>query len=176
MLEFFQTCCFLSVFWIILTAIFGELLDGIGDADMSGLTMGINFSSRSFLFGVVMFSSFGWMMLENETSLSSSVVLVIAIVIGGLSALLFERLIIRSLKKIQSTSSVNESSLVGYEAELTEPTSIKQFGKARVVINGNTLNFATKGTNEEVIPRGTIVTILEINSGMITIEPKNNGK
>ena len=115
-------------------------------------------------------------MLENETSVSNSVVLVIAIVIGGLSALLFERLIIRSLKKIQSTSSVNESSLVGCKAELTEPTSIKQFGKARVVINGNTLNFATKGTNEEVIPRGTIVTILEINSGMITIEPKNNGK
>ena len=143
---------------------------------MSGLTMGINFSSRSFLFGVVMFSSFGWMMLENETSVSNSVVLVIAIIIGGLSALLFECLIIRSLKKIQSTSSVNESSLVGCEAELTEPTSVRQFGKARVVINGNTLNFATKGKSEEVIRKGTIVTVLSIENGILTVEPKNNEK
>lgn len=171
MLEFYQTCCLLSIFWIVLTMIFGELLDGIGDADLDGLTLGINFSSRSFLFGVVIFGSCGWMLMENA-SLSNRLIFFISLVIGGLCAWFFEKFIVQTLNKLQSTSSVKESELIGLEAELTEPTSNKQSGKARLVINGNTLDFPAKGTSEDVLPRGTIVTILDLSKGFIIVELK----
>lgn len=171
MLEFYQTCCLLSVFWVVLTVIFGELLDGIGDADLDGLTLGIHFSSRSFLFWIVMFGSCGWMLTE-KTSLSNLLIFFISLVVGGLCGWFFEKFIIQGLKKLQSTSSVKESELIGLEAELTEPTSNNQSGKARVVINGNTLDFPAKGISDDVLPRGTIVTILDLSKGFVIVEPK----
>ncbi|MDO4924896.1 MAG: hypothetical protein Q3980_04440 [Turicibacter sp.] len=171
MLEFFQTCCLMSALWVILTLIFGELLDGIGDFDLNGLTLGINLSSRSFLFGTTLFGSCGWTLTE-QTSLPMFVIFFISLVVGLCGICFFEQCILRSLKKLQSTSSVSEQDLIGLEAKLIESTSIKKFGKVRLVVNGNMLEFATKGISEDIIPKGTIVTVLKIEKGLMIVGKK----
>lgn len=176
MLDFFQACYLLSITWIALTFIFGELLDGIGDFDLDGLTLGVSFSSRSFLFGLVIFGVTGATLIERDLIKSSGLVMVIAALLGLIGGVFFEFVIIRPIKKMQSTSSVDENSLVGHEAELIEAASSKQIGKARLVINGNTLNFAARADSGEVIPKGTAVEILEISKGFVLVKPKKEKK
>ncbi|HAX71908.1 MAG TPA: hypothetical protein DCY20_00130 [Firmicutes bacterium] len=169
MLLFYQLCFFCSFFWIIATMVLGEVLDGLGDGDLDGLTLGFNFSTRSVIFGILLFGGFGWL-TTNETQLSVVAIIICGLIIGLVGCAIFEYGVIKPLKRAQSTSSVKEEELVGKLATIIEPTSATQFGKANVVINGNTLTYSTKTERKEKINRGTSVKILGINSGFLLVD------
>lgn len=171
MLLLYQFCFYFALFLVVLTAIFGEILDGVGDADLDGLSLGHSWSTRSLLASLLCFGAGGWI-LSLASPLSTIPIVLLSLLLAFVGGSLIEFGVLRPLRKSQSTSSVSEDDLIGLDAVVIESLSNTQYGKIDILTHGNTLTYAAIGIGDEKIPQESRVIVVSITQGIATVKQK----
>lgn len=165
MLTVFQVCFFVGVTLIVLSLIFGTVLDVFG---MEGLDLGIDFLGNAIfipisptlivLFSTV-FGGIGWILTDYVKFLPLFLEILIAVISGLFVSTMIQVFVLAPLKKAQNTSTPDAKELVGLNAVVSETIFKGGFGEIRYVINGNSYVSPAKSTNGEEIKTGKDVAI-----------------
>ena len=165
-----------SALWVVVTFIFGEALDGIGEADLDGLTFGHAWSIRSILVGILGFGVAG-LLLTREMEWQTEFILGIAILIGILSGVSLEFLCIRPLKRLQSTSIVSEANYSGLEATVLDPIHSEVIGRILLVHRGMSLTYGAKPlSSNDRFESGSTVIIHHIDGSLAFVVAKTESE
>ncbi len=99
-------------------------------------------------------------------------VLVIAGALGAglLAGYLLYRFVIVPLYKAQNTSAVSVRYLRGVTGKMTLGTEGRNFGKVSYVVNGNTMTSPALSWNEEKIPAGKTVVVVDIKKNTFYVK------
>lgn len=168
MLMFYQSCFWFGCLWIIITAVLGELLDGIGDSDLDGFSCLTWLSPKLISIFLLIGGLVGWQLSEQATW-NKEWVLVCAIVSGILVCSFFEFCIFRVIKRAQSTSCISMNDLIGEKAKVTLRIKPNQLGKIMLIHKGDRHDF-TAQSNNNCLQAGDFVRIIAFNGPIACVE------
>lgn len=137
--------------------------DGSDTMDMGN---GINLFSMKNL--INFFMGFGWSGICLKDSISSPVLLTLAsVVIGGLFVVMFMYIFIKT-RKLEHNGTMNINDCLNRTAQvyLRIPAGGEGKGKVQISLNGSAQEFDAI-TDEDEIPSGTTVKIIEVLEGEI---------
>lgn len=144
------SCTFLYI-------LFGDVADGALE--------GIPFLDPATILAFISFTSATGYILEKFTSLTSWIVLIIALLIGSFAALLVYYLLLVPLRSAEVSLVYTEESLEGKLAKVITPIPLNGFGEIIIeTINGVIAKRAASFKGEE-IPYDQTVLIIEIRDG-----------
>ena len=164
MLTVFQVCLFVGIGLMLLSLIFGNLVEVIGidglDLDFdSGLSLFSPISPILLILFVTVYGGVGWLLLDVFPAWGLFIIQLIALASGILISTLMNLLVIRPLKKAQNTSTPDAEELIGIQATVTETILEGGFGEISYVINGNSYTSPAKGIHGEYYKAGQEVVI-----------------
>jgi membrane protein implicated in regulation of membrane protease activity len=171
MQTFFYICFGVGVGYTIIAFIIGEALD-IFDFD-TDLDMDASVSPLKPSVAAAFLTVFGGVgvIFVNRSGLWVS--LMIAAALGALSAFAMYRFVIVPLHRAQNTSAVEQQSLVGLAAAVTEMIPQGGYGKITYHVNGNTYSSPAKAEDGGGIARNEKVQIIYIQKNTYYVR-KNN--
>ncbi len=144
------SCTFLYI-------LFGDVADGALE--------GIPFLDPATILAFISFTSATGYILEKFTSLTSWIVLIIALLIGSFAALLVYYLLLVPLRSAEVSLVYTEESLEGKLAKVITPIPLNGFGEIIIdTINGVIAKRAASFKGEE-IPYDQTVLIIEVRDG-----------
>lgn len=188
LLELFnEQTTLMQVFWgsaIISTAIMliQTILALIGMSDLDfeiGADGGLDDCSGADLFTVKnivnFFVGFGWAGISFRLLVENDWLLIFLSSLVGIAMVLIFILIFKQLMKLESNSAVGAEACVGREADvyLRIPANRSGKGKIQLSINGAAREFDAITDCDEIIPSGSVVTVLEL-VGKSTLLVKRN--
>ncbi|NLP34389.1 MAG: hypothetical protein GX359_04240 [Clostridiales bacterium] len=165
MLTLFQVCFFVGLGFILLSFIFGNLLEIAGfdgldlDFDAFGVDLFLPFNPTLIMLFAIVFGGTGWILLITYPTMVIIFNLLISIASGGIVCSLVHFLVVKPLRKAQNTSSPSKDELIGVRATVSETIIAGGFGEIRYVVNGNSFSSPAKATNGEEIKAGEDVAI-----------------
>lgn len=165
MLTIFQVCFFVGIALIVLSLIFGSVLDAFGlegldlDIDFLGNSIFIPINTTLFVLFLAVFGGIGWILTDYVIFLPVFLDVFIAVSSGLFVSILVHLLVLAPLKRAQNTSAPDAKELVGLNAMVSETIFKNGFGEIRYVINGNSFVSPAKSTNGEEIKSGKDVAI-----------------
>lgn len=172
--DIYFVCFLIATLWVILTFLFGEVLDGIDDMDLDGVTLGHAWSTRSLLMGLLMFGLSGWL-ISRQTEWHSLSIFGLALGIGTMMATMLEFWCLRPLRRLQSTSIASTDDFIGLEATVMEPIGLGRTGRIMLVHRGMSLTYGAQAISEELtLKRGDLVVVMAIEEGIAKVKPKIN--
>lgn len=144
------SCTFLYI-------LFGDVADGALE--------GIPFLDPATILAFISFTSATGYILEKFTSMSSRIVLIIALLIGSFAALLVYYLLLVPLRSAEVSLVYTEESLEGKLAKVITPIPLNGFGEIIIeTINGVIAKRAASFKDDE-IPYDKTVLIIEVRDG-----------
>lgn len=164
-LTIFQVCFFVGVALIVLSLIFGTILDAFG---MEGLDLDLNFLGNSIFIPInitlivlflTVFGGIGWILTDYVIVLPVFLEVSIATFSGLFVGSIIHHLVLAPLKRAQNTSAPDAKELVGLNALVSETIYKDGFGEIRYVINGNSYVSPAKSTSGIEIKSGKDVAI-----------------
>lgn len=168
MLVFYQNCFWFACLWIIITALLGEILDGIGDSDLGGFSFMTWLSPKLFSIFLLIGGLMGWK-LSERTAWSNEWILLTALISAILVCCFFEFCIFRVLKKAQSTSCVSREELIGETAKVTLRILPNKLGKVTLIHKRDRHDF-TAQSNLDSFQVGDLVQIVAFNGPIACVE------
>lgn len=165
MLLVFQVFFIVGITLTFISFIFGSLFDfmGIDGIDLDLGSFSIDFflplSPSLYLLFATIFGGSGMILMGMEYQLPSILIIFAAFVMGVISMILLNQLVIKPLKRAQNTSIPDAEELIGLQATVTEKIISKGFGEITYVIHGNSFTSPSKSVNEEEIKVGSKVAI-----------------
>lgn len=168
MLVFYQNCFWFGCLWIIITALLGEVLDGIGDSNLEGFSFISGLSPKLISIFLLIGGLMGWQ-LSEQTTWSNEWILLVALISGVLVCCLFEFCIFRVIKKAQSTSCVSREELIGETATVTLRILPNRLGKITLIHKEDRHDF-TAQSNLDSFQVGDLVQIVEFNGPIACVE------
>lgn len=165
----FSVCLGVGVGYTVISFLMGNLLsigDFGGDTDVGTLSPLKPAPVAAFLTvfggtGLIFFHSFGIIISA-----------VVATMLGISTSFIIHRFILIPLHKAQNTSTVEQQSLIGHVATVTEKIFEGGYGKITYYANGNTLSAPAKSEAGDEISTGTYVEILHIEENTYYVKPK----
>jgi hypothetical protein len=170
MLTFFQVCFFVGIGLILISFIFGNLLEIVGfdglDLDFAifGLNLFLPLNPTLLMLFSAAFGGTGWILILIFPTMGMLLVFLISTVVGIGAANFVNILVLKPLKKAQNTSTPAKNELVGVQATVSETILAGGFGEIRYVVNGNSYTSPAKATNGEEIKAGKEVAICWIKN------------
>lgn len=168
MLVFYQNCFWFSCLWIIITALLGEVLDGIGDSNLEGFSFMSGLSPKLISIFLLIGGLIGWQ-LSERTGWNNEWILLVSLISGVLVCCFFEFCIFRAIKKAQSTSCVSKEELVDETATVTLRILPNRLGKITLIYKNNRHDF-TAQSNLDSFQVGDLVQIVEFNGPIACVE------
>lgn len=165
MLTLFQVCFFVGLGLILISFIFGNLLDIVGfdgldlDFDFLGIDLFLPFNPTFIMLFILVFGGMGWILLVTFPALAILFNLLISFVTGVLACMLIHFFVLKPLKKAQNTSAPSREELIGIPATVSETIRAGGFGEIRYVVNGNSFTSPAKATDGREIKAGEDVAI-----------------
>lgn len=109
---------------------------------------------------------------NNLTTLSPIVGLMISAISGvALSGFIF-LVYTRVLMEAQGSSQVESGELIGITAEVITPIPPGKIGEVVIVVRGARIRHAARSFDEQAIPRGTLVEVVEEAGSVVIVKPK----
>lgn len=168
MLMFYQSCFWFGCLWIIITAVLGEILDGIGDLDLDGFSFMTCLSPKLISIFLLIGGLIGWQ-LSEQTTWNKAGVLLCATASGLLVCCFFEFCIFRVIKKAQSTSCISLNDLIGETAKVTLRIQPNQLGKIMLIHKENRHDFTAQSDGAS-FQAGDSVRIIAFNGPIACVE------
>ncbi len=165
MLTVFQVCFMVGVALIVLSLIFGTVLDAFGmegldlDIDFLGNSIFIPISPTLLILFLTVFGGVGWILTDYIVFLPGFLEILIAVMAGLFVSMFIHILVLHPLKKAQNTSTPDAKELVGLNAVVSETIFKDGFGEIRYVVNGNSYISPAKSTTGAEIIIGKEVAI-----------------
>lgn len=156
MLTIFQVCFFSGTGLIVISLVFGNLLEFAG---IEGLDLELPISPTLFVLFTTIFGGVGWLLTEHFIYIPMSLTILAAVVTGIFICYLMNHLVILPLRKAQNTSTPELDELIGVKAIVTETIGPNGFGEISYVVNGNSYTSPAKATNNNEIKSGKEVAI-----------------
>jgi membrane protein implicated in regulation of membrane protease activity len=170
MLTFFQVCFFVGIGLILISFIFGNLLEILGfdgldlDFTIFGINLFLPLNPTLLMLFSAAFGGMGWILILIFPAMGIPLVILISAAVGIGAASLVHFLVLKPLKKAQNTSTPAKDELVGVMATVSETILAGGFGEIRYVVNGNSYTSPAKATNKEEIKAGKEVVICWIKN------------
>jgi len=169
-MEFLFTVCLgVGVGYTIISFLMGNLLsigDFSGDTNVGTVSPLRPAPIAAFL------TVFGGMGLIFSDSFGSIIAIIVASMLGVLTSFIIHRFILIPLHRAQNTSTVEQQSLIGHVATVSEKIFEGGYGKITYYVNGNTLSAPAKSESGGEISTGTHVEILHIEENTYYVKPK----
>jgi membrane protein implicated in regulation of membrane protease activity len=165
LLTLFQVCFFVGLGFILISFIFGNLLDIVGfdgldlDIDVLGVDLFLPFNPTLIMLFCLVFGGMGWILLITFPAMVILFNLLISIISGVLACMLVHFLVLKPLKNAQNTSAPSMEELIGVQATVSETIKAGGFGEIRYVVNGNSFTSPAKATDGREIKAGEDVAI-----------------
>lgn len=165
MLTLFQVCFFVGLGLILISFVFGNLLDITGfdgldfDFAIFGVDLFLPLNPTLIMLFAIVFGGMGWILLISFPAMAILFNLLISIASGVLACSLVHFLILKPLRKAQNTSAPTKEELIGIRATVSETILAGGFGEIRYVVKGNSFTAPAKSTNGEEIKAGKDVAI-----------------
>ncbi|MDF2611403.1 MAG: hypothetical protein K0R92_2877 [Lachnospiraceae bacterium] len=156
MLTIFQVCFLAGTGLIIISLVFGNLLEFSG---IEGFDLELPISPILFVLFVTVFGGVGWLLTECFLFIPVILSIIAAAITGIFICYFVNHLVILPLKRAQNTSTPDAEELLGVKATVTETIAIGGYGEISYVINGNSYTSPAKATNNSEIKAGKEVAI-----------------
>ncbi len=164
----FEICFFVGIGLTLVSLITGQFSDIFGVDGFDIGDIGIDFllplSPMIYVLFCTVFGGTGLILLKVCPSLSSIIILVIAIFTGIIISTGFYRGIIIPLKKAQNTSAPAQEELIGVLAKVQESIPENGYGEISYVVNGNSYIAPARTTDGHKVQKGCEVTICWIEN------------
>jgi len=163
----FAVCFIVGAGFVVITAIFGEVL-GVID---SGLSTGVApFKPVLLALFLTVFGGLGliFQMFFADVWIAAGLAALAGLVIAYA---LYRHVIVR-LMKWQNTSAHEKQSLIGHQAKISESIPQGGFGKITFTVNDNIVSAPAKSETGEEIKRGEAIEIVYIDKNTYYVRKK----
>ncbi|SHG93449.1 NfeD family protein [Virgibacillus chiguensis] len=147
----------------IIYMLFGDVLEGIGEV--------IPIANPILILAFVTFFSATGYLLETLTSLSSLIIIFIAMLIAFILDTLLNVFILGPLASAEESLGYTEESLIGRVGKIIIPVPADGYGEVVIESKSGRISKPVTAYHNQPIPEGTEVLILDIKGGVLYAEP-----
>lgn len=136
-----------------------------------GVAEGIPFIDPAVLLSFITVTAAGGYLLELFTSLSHLIVILLAAVISSIITALLYFFFLVPLRSAEVSLAYTEQSLAGQTGKVITPIPIDGFGEIIIEMASGTVNKRAASYNQQEIPYGQQVLIIEVMDGTVYVQP-----
>lgn len=176
MFKIFQVCFWTGTIFAVTGFVFGQLFDFLGidgdidvDGDFFGLTV-FPLKPVTIAAFVTVFGGVGMILLNRGFGVIAA--FIIALSVGFAVAFMIFRFIIVPLHKLQYTSAISQSELIGKSAVVKVGIKDNGFGRISYIAESNTYTAPAKSLDGSDIEKGSEVLIAKIDKNIFFVIKK----